>query len=159
MNFKQYLQELNNIENGQAITAHEPTDKASMSVANPDIVSQINIHFKREFNENILSPNEGLQKIRKVLHRYGFDMPALYEVDRDGDEVVFDLKQFGEPHGPTIYGDFDDGTKPYDEGPDAYLYVLYYLTDDGYYDFYAEVADEERIEELTSDVEDDEEED
>jgi hypothetical protein len=34
------------------------------------------------------------------------------------------------------------------------LYVIYYLTDEGYYDFYAEVGDEERMEELTSDDED-----
>ena len=71
MNFKQYLQELYNIEVGQAIDAHEPTDKASMSVVNPNIVSEMNVHFMREFNEVILSPEIGLQKIRKVLHRYG----------------------------------------------------------------------------------------
>lgn len=144
MNFKQYLQELYNIEVGQAKDAHETTDKASMSVVNPDIVSQINIHFMREFNESILSPEQGLQKIRKVLHRYGFDMPALYETDREGDEVVFDLNQF------TIVDETE---------PDAYLYVLYYLADDGSYDFFAEVGDEARIEELTSEEGTDQEED
>jgi hypothetical protein len=142
MNFKQYLEELHNIEVGQAVTAHEPTDKASMSVDNPLIVSEINTHFIREFNEVVLSPDAGLQKIRKVLHRYGFDMPALYEIDREGDEVVFDLNQFG-----------------MEMTPDYYLYVLYYLTDDGYYDFYVEVADDDRVEELTSEDEDEQEED
>lgn len=142
MNFKQYLEELHNIEVGQAVTAHEPTDKASMSVDNPLIVSEINTHFIREFNEVVLSPDAGLQKIRKVLHRYGFDMPALYEIDREGDEVVFDLNQFG-----------------MEIDPDYYLYVLYYLTDDGYYDFYVEVADDDRVEELTSEDKDETEED
>lgn len=142
MNFKQYLEELHNIEVGQAVTAHEPTDRASMSVDNPLIVSEINTHFIREFNEVVLSPDAGLQKIRKVLHRYGFDMPALYEIDREGDEVVFDLNQFG-----------------MEIDPDYYLYVLYYLTDDGYYDFYAEVADDDRVEELTSEDKDETEED
>ena len=142
MNFKQYLEELHNIEVGQAVTAHEPTDKASMSVDNPLIVSEINTHFIREFNEVVLSPDAGLQKIRKVLHRYGFDMPALYEIDREGDEVVFDLNQFGMKM-----------------TPDYYLYVLYYLTDDGYYDFYVEVADDDRVEELTSEDEGEQEED
>ena len=144
MNFKQYLQELYNIEVGQAIDAHEPTDKASMSVVNPNIVSEMNVHFMREFNEVILSPEIGLQKIRKVLHRYGFDMPALYEIDREGDEVVFDLNQF------TIVNESE---------PDAYLYVLYYLTDDGCYDFYAEIGDEKRINELTSEGGEEKEED
>jgi hypothetical protein len=69
-------------------------------------------------------------------------MPALYEIDREGDEVVFELNQFG-----------------MEMTPDYYLYVLYYLTDDGYYDFYVEVADDDRVEELTSDGGDEQEED
>jgi hypothetical protein len=134
MNFKQYLEELHNIEVGQAITAHEPTDEASSSVKNPHIVSEINASLIRELSEVILSPEAGIQKIRKVLYRYGFDMPALYEADREGDEVVFDLNQFGMEIDPSFY-----------------LYVLYYLTDDGYYDFYAEVADYDTVQELLSD--------
>lgn len=134
MNFKQYLEELHNIEVGQAIEAHEPTEKASMSVENPLIVSEINTHLIRELNDMILSPESGIQKVRKVLHRYGFDMPALYEIDRDGDEVVFDLNQFWMEVDPSYY-----------------LYVLYYLTDDGYYDFYAEVTDYDGVQELLSD--------
>jgi hypothetical protein len=133
MNFKQYLEELHNIEVGQAITAHEPTDKASMSVENPHIVAEINAQLIRELNDCILSPESGIQKLRKVLHRHGFDMPALYEIDREGDEVVFDLNQFG-----------------MEIDPSCYLYVLYYLTDDGYYDFYAEVTDYDRVQQLVS---------
>jgi hypothetical protein len=134
MNFKQYLDELHNIEVGQAIDAHEPTDRASSSVENPLIVSEINASFGRELNDCILSPEAGIQKLRKVLYRYGFDMPALYEADPEGDEVVFPLNQFG-----------------IESDTDSYLYVLYYLTDDGYYDFYAEVAGYDRIEKLLSD--------
>ena len=48
----------------------------------------------------------------------------------------------------------------HDEDDSAYVYVLYYLTDEGYYDFYAEVTtDEDRLEELQNDgleVEDEE---
>ena len=133
MNFKQYLQELYNIEVGQAIDAHEPTDKASMSVVNPNIVSEMNIHFMREFNEMILSPEIGLQKIRKVLHRYGFDMPALYDADPEGDEIVFEIDQYGQGSLTTN------------------IYILYYLSDEGSYDFYAEIGDESRMNELLSD--------
>jgi hypothetical protein len=134
MNFKQYLEELHNIEVGQAIDAHEPTDKGSSSIDNPLIVSEINSSFARELNDCILSPEAGIQKLRKVLYRYGFDMPALYEADPEGDEVVFGLNQFG-----------------IETDTNFYLYVLYYLTDDGYYDFYAEVADYDRVEQLLSD--------
>lgn len=158
MNFKQYLQELHNIEVGQAFIAHEPTEKASISVGNPDVATQINIQFLKELNGSIASASEGMQKIRKVLHRYGFDMPALYEIIEEGDEIVFELKQFGQPHGPTIYGDTATGTEVVDMDPDAYLYILYYLSDEGYYEFYAEVTDEEGLDELLSDEEEEPEE-
>lgn len=158
MRFKDYLLELHNIEAGQAMAAHEPTARESSSVLNPKVYSEINYRLLNELNEIILSPEAGIQKIRKVMHRFGLDMPALYEADVEGDEVAFDLKQFGQPHGPTLYGDYDTGTEVMDKNPDAYLYVIYYLTDEGNYDFYAEVTDEEGLEEIMSDEEDEEEE-
>jgi hypothetical protein len=158
MRFKEYLSELHNIETGQAIVAHEPTSRASSSVLNPKVYSEINYRLLNELNEIILSPETGIQKIRKVMHRFGLDMPALYEADIEGDEVVFDLKQFGQPHGPTLYGDYDTGTEVIDKNPDAYLYIIYYLTDEGNYDFYAEVTDEEGLDDIMSDEEDEEEE-
>jgi hypothetical protein len=39
----------------------------------------------------------------------------------------------------------------------ANLYILYTLTDDNNYEFYAELGDDERMEELMSDEENDEE--
>lgn len=158
MSFRKYLQELHNIEVGQAFIAHEPTEKASISVGNPDVVTQINVQLLKELNGSIASASEGIQKIRKILHRYSFDMPALYDVDQEGDEVIFDLKQFGQPHGPTIFGDTNTGTEVVDMNPDAYLYVLYYLADEGYYEFYAEVTNEEGLNELLSDEEEEPEE-
>jgi hypothetical protein len=60
------------------------------------------------------------------------DMPALYDLDPEGDEITFDLNQYDNPD-VTIY-----------------LYVLYYIADEGYYDFYAQVGDEETIDSLAS---------
>lgn len=158
MQFKDYLLELHNIETGQAIVAHETTSQASSSILNPRIYSEINYRFLNELNDLILSPEAGIQKIRKVLHRFGLDMPALYEADVEGDEVVFDLNQFGQAYGPTLCGDFKTGTEDPNESPDAYLYIIYYLTDEGNYDFYAEVTNEEGLEEILSDSEDEDEE-
>jgi hypothetical protein len=140
MRFKQYLTELTNIENGQAIQAHEPTGEGSIAITNPKIRMEINYRLVNELYEPFLSPEAGIQKIRKVLHRFGFDMPALYDAEPEGDEIIFELDQFGL------------------EGLESNLYILYYLTDEGHYEFYAEVGDENRMEELTSDEEIDEEE-
>ena len=131
INFKAYLTE--EIQLGQAIVAHEPTDKQSLLVNNPVLVAKINSVFTIELGDIFLSPESGFQKVRKVLHRFGLDMPPMYDMDPEGDEIVLDVTQ---------YGDASLGS--------GLLYILYSLNDEGYYDFYAEINDESGIEELLS---------
>lgn len=133
MRFKQFVEELTSIETGQAQDAHEPTGEESVSILNPNIVASVNYRLTNELNDNILSPDQGFQKIRKVLHAYGFDLPSLYEPDREGDELVIELTQFG-----------------LDE-LDTNIYILYYLSDKGNYEFHAEIGDEERMDKLIMD--------
>ena len=102
----------------------------AMPVTVPDldlaVAGAVNHDLEMELDDIILSPEIGFYKIRKVLHRYGFDLPVLYDIEEEGDESVFDLH---------------DG---------SLLYVLYYLTDDGNYDFYAKLTDEAGVEEMLS---------
>ena len=65
---------------------------------------------------------------------YSIDFPAFEDLDTDGDESIYEL----------------------DAG--VYLYFIYYLTDDGNYEFHAEITNDEGIEEILSDVEEDTEE-
>lgn len=152
MNFKSFLTELNNIETGQAHEAHEPTDRASSSVGNPIVMSQINQFLDIQFRDKVLTAHDGISRIRKSLHRFGFDLPALYEVETEGDEVVFDLHQFGVPTGPTPTNTDVDQTET-----NTYLYVIYYLNDEGYYDFLVRVTDEEGLNELLASGEEEDE--
>jgi len=138
--FKQFLEALTSIEDSQAVQAHEPTGEGKTSVDNPKIRMEVNFRLTNELYTPFLSPEGGIQAIRKVLHRYGFDMPALYDADPEGDEIVFELDQYG-------IGEYETN-----------IYILYYLTDEGHYEFYAEIGDDERMEELMSDEEIDEEE-
>ena len=140
MRFKKYLEELTSIEAGQAIEAHEPTGEGKTSVDNPKIRMEVNYRLVNELYSPFLSPEGGIQAIRKVLHRFGFDMPALYDADPEGDEIIFELDQYG-------IGEYETN-----------IYILYYLTDEGHYEFYAEIGDDERMDELMSDEELDEEE-
>jgi len=98
-----------------------------------DILDEVNSQLETELQGTILSPESGIQKIRKVLGLFDMDMPALYDVDPEGEEMVFGI-----------------------EG--SYLYIIYALTDDGRYDFYAELTDEEGLSEILSDEGEDEEE-
>jgi len=156
MRFKQYLQELANIKVGQAIEAHETTDKNSSDVLNPKVFVEVNHRMIVELNEMILTPHEGIQKIRKVLHRYGMDVPALYEPDEAGDEIIISLYQYGQAHGVTQSGVFTTGSEVQNRNPDAYLYIIYYLTDEGRYDFFAEMVDEQGLEDIINDNDDEE---
>jgi hypothetical protein len=154
MRFKQYLQELTSIETGQAIVAHEPTEMNSSSISNPRVISEINTRLLFELSDVFLSPEAGVQKIRKVLHRFGLDMPALYQANPEGDEFVLDMKQFGFSHGPDVH------TGSYEQKNDSnvYLYVIYYLTDEGRYEFFAEAMYEDELNDFISGEEEDEEE-
>ena len=133
MNFKQYLAELNT-EMGQMIKA---TD--SVNITDPQVRDKINQRLNHELTDLILSPESGVQKIRKVLMSFGLDMPALYDAEPEGDELVLDIE--------SMSGD-----------EQFYLYLIYYLADDGRYDFYAELTDDEGLTEIMSDEEEDEEE-
>jgi hypothetical protein len=103
-----------------------------------DVVNEelINEQLSKELSSTILSPQIGFYKIRKVLRSFGYDMSTSYEIETDGDEVILNIV-----------------------GTDSLLYVLYYISDSGSYDFYALIDDEEGIEELISADEDLEEED
>jgi hypothetical protein len=133
MNFKQYLAELNS-EMGQGIKV---TD--SINITNPQVRDKINQNLNHELTDLILSPESGVQKIRRVLMSFGLDMPALYDAEPEGDELILDIESM-----------------PGDE--QFYLYLIYYLADDGRYDFYAELTDDEGLTEIMSDEEEDEEE-
>jgi hypothetical protein len=102
-----------------------PVDSIVQDLA---IEEAVNAQLSKELNDIILSPQIGFLKIRKVLRMFNLDIPTSYAVEQEGDEVVLDL-----------LGDTD-----------SLLYVLYYQTDDGNYDFYACVDDEEGIEEIIS---------
>jgi hypothetical protein len=102
-----------------------PVDSIVHDVAKEEA---INAQLSKELNDVILSPQIGFLKIRKVLRMFNLDIPTSYAVEQEGDEVVLDL-----------LGDTD-----------SLLYVLYYQTDDGNYDFYACVDDEEGIEDIIS---------
>lgn len=133
MNFKQYLAELN-AEMGQMIRV---TD--SVNITDSQVRDKINQRLNHELTDLILSPESGIQKIRKVLMSYGLDMPALYDAESEGDELVLDVESM-------------NGEEQF------YLYLIYYLADDGRYDFYAELTDDEGLNDIMSDEEEDEEE-
>jgi hypothetical protein len=123
MSFKQYL---NQMATKPMVEIVEMNDDSS--------VVEVNQLLETELDKPFVSPQSGVLAIRKVLQYFSTSMPALYDIDPEGDEVTYDL---------------DNGLS---------IYLIYSPTDEGYYEFYAEVGDEERMNELLSDEEDEEEE-
>jgi hypothetical protein len=110
---------------GQVFVTENHTDDA--------ICMELNTRLSDVLSTPFSSPEIGIQIIRKVLHRYGYDMPALYGADPEGEEIVLDVE-------------------PLDEiGSSTNIYIIYYLSDDGGYEFYAEVGDEDKMNQLLSD--------
>jgi hypothetical protein len=108
-------------------------DQEEMESEESEDLSQVNFRLADELDDTFISPESGILAIRKVLEKFDLELSALYGVNPDGEEIVTDI---GETN----------------------LYILYNPTDDGRYEFYAEIGDEERMEELLSDEEIDEEE-
>ena len=101
-----------------------------------ELIQSINFMLLTELNSLILSPEAGIQKIRKVLYQFGLDIPALYEASRDGDEVIFDVSDF--------FTDSEDSLV-------LYLYFIYYQTEDGNYDFHAELVEPDNLDDFLND--------
>ena len=108
-------------------------DQGEMESEDSEDLSQVNFRLADELDDTFISPESGILAIRKVLEKFDLELSALYGVNPEGDEIVSDV---GETN----------------------IYILYSPTDDGRYEFYAEIGDDERMEELLSDEGENEEE-
>ena len=100
-----------------------------------DNFNAVNDSFSENLDDRILTPESGIQRIRNILSSHHLDMPVVYGLNPDGDEFVLSAK---EVESEEVAG---------------LVYVIYGETDDGYYEFYAEMGDSDRIEQLLSEEE------
>lgn len=102
---------------------------------------RVNFRLSDSLEESVMLPQIGVQKIRNILHSYQLEMPALYDMHSEGDEVVVALDPVNE----------SDESK--------FLYMIYCLNENATgYDFYAEVVTEQEVIDILN-TEDDTEED
>lgn len=118
MRFKEYLKEMPVL---QAIESSEVPG---------DIHQALNDRFYIDLDDLVLTPEVGIQKVRSILYTYGIEIPIIFDIDSEADEIVIGLKD------------------------NLNLYIIYYLTDSGMFDFHAEVVNDEELDELLEDVDD-----
>ena len=108
-----------------------------------EVEEEINDRLERELNL-ILSPETGMAKIRNILESYRCSLPTISPLDSDDCEMVFQLYN-------------DQLPTPENEDLARYLYVYYYRTDEGYYEFYAELCDSEGLDDIMESIPEDDE--
>lgn len=109
---------------------NQPTiDEESMVDA--DLLESVNDALVEGLENTFFSPENGIQMIRRVLAEYNLQMPVLYGADPDGEETAIEIQ------------------------PELFLYLIYSINDNGNYEFYAELTDDEGLDELLSDEDED----
>lgn len=111
---------------------NEEEPAGEMPAVDSSIITEVNLALEDSLSDNVLTPQSGFQRIRKVLFRYRLDMPALYDMDNESDELVLHILDM-------------------ENKSNAKLYVIYSLNEEGYFEFYAEAGDSNRMDELISD--------
>jgi hypothetical protein len=111
------------------------TEPIVMTVGS-DARDSINQVLEAELLNNFATAEDGFDKIRNIFNQYGAKVPMMKSLDSDGDEIALDVDT---QEGPLV------------------LYVIYSLTDEGDYEFYAELTDEDGLEEIISDDEEEDE--
>lgn len=101
-----------------------------------DARDSINQDLADALEGNFENPEDGFEVIKAIFGNYGVGEIPLDELNPEGDEIAVDVETVS---GPLV------------------LYVIYSLTDDGVYEFYAELTDDEGLEELISDEEEEDE--
>lgn len=98
-----------------------------------DFINQV---LAAELENNFETPEDGFETIKAIFGGFGDGMVPMDDLNPEGDEIAIDVET---ENGPLI------------------LYVIYSLTDDGDYEFYAELTDDEGLEEIISDEEEEDE--
>jgi hypothetical protein len=109
-------------EDYEQSTGDVPVDSSSLDSS---VVEKLNLMLNVVLEDPVYTPETGITLVRKILMVENLDFHPIYDLSSEGEEIVEAI-----------------------DGTDKYIYMLYYPTDNGYYDFYAEVTDEEGAEEM-----------
>jgi len=113
----------------------EMEEPITMTIGSSDVFDSSNQELQTKLSDIFSSPEEGFQTIRNIMASYDANLPMIDNLDSEGDEMAIDIET---PDGPFI------------------LYVIYSLTDNDNYEFYAEIIDDDDLEEILSDEDEEE---
>lgn len=127
-----------------------PFTKPFLSIDDLDGVGGLNALINRATSHACVTPYIALERVQKILAQHFIFLPKHALDDGDQGNLIFHLDQFGSKVGQTMEGDFK-------ENPESgmYFYFEYSLNEDGFYDIFCEIVDEEDLEEILQDYDGD----
>jgi hypothetical protein len=139
--FKQYMRE--------ETMPFAGTARGTMEIDNSAVRDNLNSLIANSTNEKFLTPYIGLERVRKALATHHIFVPGGYFLEGDSGMLTFPISQYGEKFGMT-----NDGEVMTSESSPYSVFFEYRMSDNGMFDVFCEVVDQDELEELLSDVED-----
>lgn len=147
--FKEFVSIEEN-EDGEDGLAVAPISKDTTDLSNIETIDEINSNLSSGLDFPWLNPYGGWMRASKLLSMYGISLPKVIFKDMvDGEEIV-PISQFGEKVGAGLCGRVD----MIPEDSEHFFYYSYGINENGMYDCFATVVDEEGLNSfLSSDTE------
>jgi hypothetical protein len=125
------------------------TSSGTIDVRDSDARDNINRILSGITHGRFVTPYIAFERVSKALANFLIYPPRQSFLEGDSGEVHFEIKQFGEKMGMN-----DDGTVVTAPELPYYIYFEYRLDDNGMFNIFCEVVDEDDLEEIFDDLED-----
>jgi hypothetical protein len=120
--------------------------KEKIDLSKADTRNEINLNLTLELSRQWINPYSAWLRISKVLSMYGITLPRVVFQDEEESEEVVVINQFGGAFGAELDG--TQTTPNHSTEDEYYLYFNYGIGEDGFYETFAVVVDEERLNDL-----------
>ena len=124
--------------------------KSLLSLGDDDAIGGLNALIARATKSSCTTPYVALERIQKILAQHFIFLPKHALNDGDQGNLIFHLDQFGSKLGQT-----DDGEINLTPESGMYFYFEYSLNENGYYEVFSEIVNEEDLEEILQDYDGD----
>jgi hypothetical protein len=118
----------------------------SIDIKDSAVEDAINRYISAVTAKSCVTPYIALEKVRKILAYYKIFLPQTVFLEGDEGHEVFEISQFGDKMGMT-----DDGVVKVKNDDGLYLYFEWMMNEDGLFDVFSEIVDDDELDELLED--------
>ena len=125
------------------------TGKGIIDIQDEDVRDNINALLNGVTMKNSATPYTALEHVKKVLANFHIFLPRTKFLEGDSGYDVWNISQFGDKVGMDNDGQFKSSTQsPY------FMFFEWQMCDNGTFKVFAEIVNQEELDELMSDVDD-----